>query len=85
MTLSDRDQRFVDLVKWALDRFEHLSGLRLRTPRFVVRLLSVEGVRDLLRMEKVPDDRQSELTRFRKLRGQDRYRRAERLSKEWSQ
>ncbi len=82
------------LFKWAFDTFNARTETgvpqRLRTPALMVRLLSVEGVRnDLLCDEMVqgavPRDLEVSLRCFRQLSQEGRARKAAKLLKEWSE
>lgn len=87
MPLSERDQKFVKLLKWASDTLTaRAPTIRSRTPSVMMRLLSCEGVRDILKVPdpKIPSDIQEILTTYRHLNEKARERVCVRLSKEWS-
>jgi len=90
--LSDRDQDFVRLFKWALATF----NARLQrpvpekdvTPTLMTSLLTVEGVRDKLFITEsttgVPRNVDRTLRDYRKLGQYDRQRKATSLFPHWS-
>jgi hypothetical protein len=77
----------VKLFCWARETFAQRlkNGLKPETCSglLMTRLLSIEGVRDDLKVE-VPKDLLDTLTAFRRLRSDARERKAEQLLKEWA-
>lgn len=89
MKRSQRDADYPKLFRWAFTTFnERLKNgvpLNQRTPSLMVRLLSVEGVRDDLLRDEVPEDLDVSLRCFRSLTQENRERKATKFLKDWSQ
>ncbi len=89
MRTSVRDPDYVKLFKWAI--VKHLLQTKdvsfQYTPESVVRLLSVEGVREELKVSEasLPILLEHVLRKFRKLGQPARLSRATRLLKEWKE
>lgn len=89
--LSERDLVFDKLFRWAV-ALQILNTKALPftcTPEVLVRLLSVEGVRDELKVSEttqgLPDELHSALRQFRKLNQKARVNKASRLLKTWKE
>jgi hypothetical protein len=91
--MSNRDSAFVKLFRWALAMFAARSkkgvAQKHRTAALMVRLLSVEGVRQELQVSEMkgglPREHYETLRAFRKLTQENRARKAQKLLKEWSE
>ena len=90
---SQKQADYSKLFKWAFDRFNQRTKAgvpkRLRTAALMVRLLSVDGVRDDLQcsemQNEVPKDLYVSLRCYRQLSQDNRARKAEKFLKDWSQ
>lgn len=89
---SQKQADYPKLFKWAFDRFNQRTKAgvpkRLRTPDLMVRLLSIEGVRDDLQCveeEGLPKDLVIPLRCYRQLSQDNRARKAAKFLKEWSE
>ena len=90
---AQHQANYPKLFKWAFDTFNKRTkgGVppRLRTPALMVRLLSVDGVRDDLQcsemQNEVPKDLYVSLRCYRQLSQDNRERKAAKFLKEWSQ